>query len=195
MIVGKVTGFKYGPRVQAATANFHYNESDIDVGFQKVPREFHEFGKFVKKTRTSVVEQLKYKYILNEEGNDVSTGLKWQLASNSVVFLAKPITAVSFAMEDLLVPFVHYIPVKDDFSNVMEMLEWARSNDDTCKWISEQATKFMNHLWISDKAKAENTVVKMSLAAKRYQEQFTPALKECLTQRGKHTFEGGETNQ
>ena len=38
-------------------------------------------------------------------------GLKWQLASNSVVFMARP-SVVSFLMEDELVPYVHYIPVK-----------------------------------------------------------------------------------
>jgi len=184
MRIGKVTGFKYGPRVQAVLANFHYDESDIDVGFNNVPHQFREFGKFVKKTRISMVEQLEYKYILNVEGNDVSTGLKWQLASNSVVFMTNP-TTVSFAMEDLLVPFVHYIPVKDDFSNVMHMVEWARSNDETCKWISEQATKFMNQLWISDEAKTDNTLVKMSLAT-RYQEQFSPTLKKCLTRSRKN---------
>jgi hypothetical protein len=179
---GKATRFKNGPRVQAVTANFHYNKSDIDLGFSAVPPGFvDEYGKFIKIKLKSMVEQLQYKYILNVEGNDVSTGLKWQLASNSVVFMAKPAT-VSFAMEDLLVPFVHYIPVKDDFSNVMEMVEWARSNDEKCQWISEQATKFMNDLWISDNAKTDNTLVKMSLA-KRYQDQLSIAPEKCLIQR------------
>mgnify|MGYP001341719663 CR=1 FL=1 len=72
-------------------------------------------------------QMLKYKYILSLEGNDVATGLKWQLASSSTVFMPKP-TAESYAMEALLVPFVHYIPVKRDATNVEEMVTWAKSN-------------------------------------------------------------------
>jgi len=46
---------------------------------------------------------VKYKYILSIEGNDVASGLKWQLYSNSVVFMRKP-KIVSWAMEDKLIP-------------------------------------------------------------------------------------------
>ena len=80
----------------------------------------YEFGEpfynkeYLKKILT-IREQLKYKYILSIEGNDVSSGLKWQLYSNSVVFMRKP-KIVSWAMEDKLEPYVHYIPIKDDFS-------------------------------------------------------------------------------
>mmetsp|Transcript_38600 Transcript_38600/g.65932 ORF Transcript_38600/g.65932 Transcript_38600/m.65932 type:complete len:98 (+) Transcript_38600:744-1037(+) len=59
------------------------------------------------------------------------------MTSNSVVFMAKP-TMVSYAMEDSLAQFVHYIPVNDDYSNVLQMVEWARRNDRQCKWISYQ---------------------------------------------------------
>ena len=57
----------------------------------------YNVGKYVRNTDTTMEDQLKYKYILMLEGNDVATGLKWQLISNSVVFMARP-TCVSFAM-------------------------------------------------------------------------------------------------
>ena len=63
------------------------------------------------------------------EVNDASSGLKWQLASNFSMFMVRP-QVVPYVMEELLVSFVHYIPLKDDFSKVIKMLEWERSNDE-----------------------------------------------------------------
>ena len=99
--------------------------------------------------RIHMAELLQYKYLLSLEGNDISTGLKWMLASNSVVFMPPP-TALSFTMESKLVPHVHYVPVKKDGSDLLSQLEWAKNNDDVCKWISEQATKYIENLWSSD---------------------------------------------
>ena len=107
----------------------------------------------------------------------MATGLKWQLASNSVVFMAKP-TTVSFLMKDLLLPYVHYVPVKDDYSNLVEMVEWARKHEKRCKWISEQATMYKERLWISDQAKEDNIAIEKELG-EIYQRQFGEAIKSC----------------
>mmetsp|Transcript_5272 Transcript_5272/g.7447 ORF Transcript_5272/g.7447 Transcript_5272/m.7447 type:complete len:151 (+) Transcript_5272:950-1402(+) len=122
-------------------------------------------------------EMLKYKYILSLEGNDVATGLKWQLASSSVVFMPEPSTE-TFAMEGLLVPFVHYIPVKMDVSYLDAMIQWAKNNDAKAKWISEQASKFMDDLWVSEKAQEDNILIRNKLAI-LYHKQFGNQLKEC----------------
>ena len=137
--------------------------SRADVAFTdgdaiKLWRRKYGIGELVRSTDTTMEDQLKYKYIFMLEGNDVATGLKWQLLSNSVVFMARP-TCVSFAMEDTLVPFVHYVPLKDDYSNLEEMIEWARKNDAKCKWIAEQATRYIERLWVSDEAKEENRLI------------------------------------
>jgi hypothetical protein len=50
----------------------------------------------------------------------------------------------------LLQPYVHYVPLKDDFSDLNEILEWCRNNDDTCKQISENATIWMMQFLDSD---------------------------------------------
>lgn len=136
-----------GSRIHVIRTYFGRNTSDVDVAFQQghvslqwTPSKYNVRA-FLRGIDTSMVDQLKYKYILMLEGNDVATGLKWQLTSNSVVFMAKP-TTVSFLMEDVLVPFVHYVPLKDDYSNLIEMVHWARENDEKCKWISRQATLY-----------------------------------------------------
>ena len=48
-------------------------------------------------------------------------------------------------MEELLEPWVHYIPVEEDFSDLEDILAWARANDEKCKMISRRAT-----LWVYD---------------------------------------------
>ena len=173
-----VRGFEKGPRVQAVTANFIYDNEDIDVGFADHKNQT-EYKKYVKKRNSSMRDQLRYKYILSVPGNDVASGLKWQLASDSVVFMAKP-TVISYAMEHLLVPFVHYVPVNDDYTNLMEMVEWARANDDKCKWIAQQATEYMNRLYGTAEADRENKLIARGLAS-RYIKQFSPTLKTCAS--------------
>jgi len=70
---------------------------------------------------------LRYKYLISLEADDVHSGLKWMLFSNSLVF-SPPITFVSWAMESMLKPFVHYVPIHANMSNVEEMIVWAENN-------------------------------------------------------------------
>lgn len=117
-------------------------DSDMcDIGFTTVCQNQNPDRKLCKNSM-SLNQQLKFKYLLSLEGNDVASGLKWQLYSNSIVFMRKP-RIVSWAMEDKLEPFVHYIPLLDDFSDFKEKIEWANNNQDKCKEISANATNFI----------------------------------------------------
>jgi hypothetical protein len=78
------------------------------------------------------------------EGNDVSSGLKWALFSNSVVMAQSP-TKTSWAMEELLEPWKHYIPLADDLSDVEEKMQWVVDNDVEAQEIAQRG-----RLWISD---------------------------------------------
>jgi hypothetical protein len=100
----------------------------------------------------SIAEMLKYKFLLSIEGNDVATNLKWILLSNSVVLMAKP-TKCSWFMEDMLVPFTHYVPLNDDYSNIKEMFLWCMNNLEKCKNISQNATDYMKKFLNSENEK------------------------------------------
>jgi hypothetical protein len=162
-----------GPRTNVVRKYFDHNTSVIDVAFS----DHGLNGQYIRTSFTSMADQLSFKYILSLEGNDVATGLKWMLLSNSVVFMAKP-QIVSFLMEDLLVPFVHFIPLEDDYSNILEMVHWAQENDEKCKWISDQATLYMEQLWTSQTAKRENAFIVQNLSM-AYRDQFGKALESC----------------
>lgn len=57
--------------------------------------------------RKTLAELLRYKGAIMLEGNDVASGLKWALLSNSVVLMPPP-TFTSFVLEELFVPWMHY---------------------------------------------------------------------------------------
>lgn len=94
------------------------------------------------KENISIDEFLKYKYIISIPGNDKDSGINWKLASKSVVLMAKP-QIESWLMEGLLKPYIHYIPLKDDYSDLDEIITWCKNNDNKCQEIVINANNFM----------------------------------------------------
>lgn len=127
--------------------------------------------------RTKITEMSKYKYLLSVEGNDVATGLKWSLYTNSVVLMSPP-TKATWAMEDLLLPFVHYIPLEHDYSNLLEMLEWAEQHQEACQEISKRATDYVKRIWLSKQAQIDYDILRKRLAT-AYVDQFQQQLSQC----------------
>jgi hypothetical protein len=83
-----------------------------------------------------------YKYLISAEGNDKDSGLNWKLRANSVVLMPKPVSQ-SWLMEPFLKPFLHYVPLRDDFSDLGAKLDWCRANEHICQRIIEHAHRFM----------------------------------------------------
>ena len=90
----------------------------------------------------SMREQLQSKFLLSLEGNDVATGLKWMLYSNSAVVMPRP-TCETWACEGELIPFKHYIPVKDDLSDLEEVFDWCLMNLDAAEEIARNGRRFI----------------------------------------------------
>jgi hypothetical protein len=94
--------------------------------------------------RMSKKDMLQHKAIIMLEGNDAGTGFKWALFSNSVVLTTQP-KFTSWAMEELLEPWVHYVPLKDDFLDVQEKMQWVIDHDEEAAQIARRGA-----LWIRD---------------------------------------------
>ncbi len=92
---------------------------------------------------TPIKEQLKYKFILCPEGNDVATNLKWVMSSNSVAIMPKPVYETWF-MEGRLKDGIHYIEVKDDYSDLEEKIAYYTAHPDKAKEIINNAHKHIN---------------------------------------------------
>ena len=96
------------------------------------------------RTKYMYDKMLTFKALIMLEGNDISSGLKWALYSNSVV-MTQPPTKTSWAMEELLEPWVHYVPLNQDLSDVEEKMQWILDNEEAAKKIARAGT-----LWIKD---------------------------------------------
>jgi hypothetical protein len=99
---------------------------------------------YLVKPEIKINDFYKYKYIVSIEGNDKDSGINWKLASNSVV-LMKPPTFESWLMESYLQPYVHYVPLNDNFSNLEEIYQWCLNNDEKCQEIVKNANLFMDN--------------------------------------------------
>ncbi|RAH98892.1 hypothetical protein DLJ53_24995 [Acuticoccus sediminis] len=155
---GKTTGLQLdrpgsldrGSRSFVPQFNARNTNPAIDLGFSHLTPSVDNLGDAVLtaalrtavKETLSLEEHLGSRYLLSLEGHDVASGLKWMLASNSVVLMPRP-RCESWACERHLEPFVHYVPVRPDLSDLEEAFAWCLDNDAACRRISANARAFM----------------------------------------------------
>jgi len=94
------------------------------------------------------IEKSNYKYILYMDGYVSAFRLSSELSMNSVVLIVHSEYKLWFS--DLLVEYKHYIPVKNDLSNLIEQIEWCISNDKLCKKIAKNSVEFYNKYLTKD---------------------------------------------
>lgn len=100
-----------------------------------------ERSSYPKAAPLSLQEQTdKYKYILTLEGHVAAYRLSYELSSNSLILLAGSRWKLWFSQ--FLKPFVHYVPIKENLSDLIEKIEWCRNNDTECQRIVANANKF-----------------------------------------------------
>ena len=89
----------------------------------------------------SVAEYIKYKYQILIDGNTTAwERAYWQLFSNSVIFKQNS-NKIQWYYEGLK-PWIHYIPIENDISDLPEKIKWALNNDEKVYEISQNAQKF-----------------------------------------------------
>jgi Glycosyl transferase family 90 len=121
-------------------------------------------------SKLSVKDQLDYKAVIMLEGNDVGTGVKWALLSNSVLIMQPP-AVTSWAMEELLEPWVHYIPLNNNLTDVEEKMQWIIDNDEYAHRIAQRGTLWIKDLLFHRDAMADNVAVDLEIL-RRYRNHF-----------------------
>ncbi|GAL14671.1 LpsA protein [Vibrio astriarenae] len=109
----------------------------MDAGQPNVSDSEH-FDPRWQKSFMGVDEQLEYKFLVCLEGNDVASNLKWAMSSNSVVITPK-MKFETWFMEGKLEAGVHYIEVKDDWSDFDEQVQYYLQNPDKAQQIIQNA--------------------------------------------------------
>jgi hypothetical protein len=115
--------------------------------------------------RLSIDQQLDYKFILCLEGNDVASNLKWVMSSQSIAVMPKPKYETWF-MEGLLVADVHYIIIKDDYTDLEQRLNYYINNQDKALQIIENANAYVQQF-----KNQENETLISLLTLKKYFEK------------------------
>lgn len=121
----------------------------------------------------TIREMMRFKGIIMLEGNDVASGLKWTLLSQSVVLMPPP-KHTSWAMEELLEPWVHYVPLKEDATDSAEKMRWVVEHDEEARAIAQRGTLWMEDLIFHPDAAREERLIKEELL-RRYLAHFRPS--------------------
>ena len=116
---------------------------------------------------------LRYKAIVMLEGNDAGTGFKWALFSNSVVMTAARPKFTSWAMEELLEPWLHYIPLDpDNFGrDVHDKMQWVLDHDEEAQAIAQRGSLWMRDLLNHPDAVPDDEAVSDAMV-RRYMQHF-----------------------
>lgn len=159
---GTTTGSTTDPANRFTLVKKYYKGfPNLDVGFACICQEKDMYKNYVK-GNIKIPEMLQYKYIISVEGNDKDSGLNWKLNSNSLVLMAKPRVS-SWLMETRLKPDIHYVLLKDDFSDLKAKYEWCKKTPDKCKKIIRNANNYMKQFL--NKENEENIEIRV---IKRY---------------------------
>lgn len=99
------------------------------------------FFHFFPKKRASWEEYIQHKYLIDMDGCVASTpGFAWKLLSNCAVLKHDSVFTLWFY--NCLLPWVHYIPIKEDLSDVFQKLQWAKDHDEDARQIAENGRAF-----------------------------------------------------
>lgn len=114
-------------------------------GGEKIP-----YLKQFKGERLSYEEQLQYKYHILIDGNTCPYSTSgWKFFGNSLI--CKPDSDWIQWYTQALIPYVHYIPVRQDLSDLVEKLLWSSEHDDEARKIAENCREFaLSHITIME---------------------------------------------
>lgn len=118
----------------------YFGQKHIDIGDTNKHTDFPQWSA----DRMPIPKQLKSKFVLSLEGNDVASNLKWIMSGHSLAVMPEP-EFESWFMEGQLIPDVHYLCIKRDYNDLYEKMDWAMTHpkeaieiiDNANEWISK----------------------------------------------------------
>ena len=84
--------------------------------------------------------QSKYKYILHIDGYVSAFRLSSEMRMNSVLLICK--SDYNLWYSHLMVEYEHFVPVKNDLSDLIDQIKWCLKNDKKCMQIASNAMEF-----------------------------------------------------
>ena len=91
-------------------------------------------------------DMVKYKYILDIDGHTSTwDATAWKLNSGSVIL--KTATCWGQWFYDQYKEWTHYVPIKDDFTDLQEKYSWCESNQAACETMVENCKKLFQEIY------------------------------------------------
>lgn len=141
---GGTTGHNIEHRIQPVIKINSFKHQQIDVKFSYVIQGKGGYmtgdilGDYI-----GMESWFNYKYILNLEGNDYSSSFPFILNSNSLALHTYPFRYETILFGDDIQPWVHFVPVKQDCSDIVEKLQWCEEHQEECKAIISRANAYI----------------------------------------------------
>jgi hypothetical protein len=111
-----------------------------------------------KMDKISEVDHLRYKYLIAVDGNTCPwMRVPWIMLSNSV--LVKQETKNMEWFYPALKPYFHYVPVKEDLTDIFQQIEWMKSHDKELQKISANAQNFVKNNLMPKDIDAHMTII------------------------------------
>lgn len=129
------------------------------------------------KSPKSVNEEvhLKYKYLLSLDGNAATgTRVPWIMLSNSV--LVKQESEKIQWYYSALKPYIHYVPLKHDLSDIFEQIDWMKNHDLELQKISQNAQSFAKNNLLSEHIDAHITLLLNEYSSLYKDQKIIPTL-------------------
>lgn len=91
-------------------------------------------------------EMVEYKYILDMDGNACTwDATAWKLNSGSVIFKVESGWRQWFY--DSFHPWIHYVPIADDFSDLQEKYHWCETHPEECERMVSNAKDLFQEVY------------------------------------------------
>jgi hypothetical protein len=133
----------------------YFNNKLCDIAFSAVCQNFKlDRPEHCRNNHQTIPQILENKYLLSIDGNDKASDINWKLASDSLVFMSSP-KYESWLMESRLKPWVHYVPLEYNYSDLIDKYEWAESNPGKCLEMINNANLFMDSNFQDEKKEEE----------------------------------------
>jgi hypothetical protein len=91
--------------------------------------------------RISFADHANYKYMFVVDGNGIASSAQWVFATGCVpLFVSHPRSYCW--LNDVLIPWVHYIPISYDLSDLHTILQWLVDHDEEAHNVAQNALDF-----------------------------------------------------
>lgn len=90
--------------------------------------------------RMSPLEQSRHKYIINIDGHVSAFRLSHELSMGCCILIVQ--STYKLWYHKYLKPYIHYVPVKGDLSDLLDIVEWCKNNDKKCETIAIESKGF-----------------------------------------------------